>query len=254
MAKRHTFWRELSVDAGGMWVGHARRPGTGGVRVTTGAPIDLRFPGQWFQTEAGLHQNWLRDYDPTTGRYMQADPLELVDGASVYGYARQSPMRNVDPNGLDSAPNFKDQWNLFGWNDGDTNRNFTDHFNTRFPNSVAGALRLLDERIRKAICLNRLLPKLPGIVDDRDIDILPNMNRFGDVPQGWWERKFQLGKFEFRTDDIDVDWTTCPECYSYRTETYVSENAGQDYMLGLFRERRMRYAEWPMSGSGCCDF
>jgi RHS repeat-associated protein len=53
----------------------------GGVRVTTGAPIDLRFPGQWFQTEAGLHQNWMRDYDPTTGRYMQADPLGLVDGA-----------------------------------------------------------------------------------------------------------------------------------------------------------------------------
>jgi uncharacterized protein RhaS with RHS repeats len=42
----------------------------GGVRVSTGTPIDLRFPGQWFQAEAGLHQNWMRDYDPTTGRYM----------------------------------------------------------------------------------------------------------------------------------------------------------------------------------------
>ena len=61
----------------------------GGVHVTTGAPIDLRFPGQWFQAEAGLHQNWMRDYDPTTGRYLQADPLGLVDGASVYGYARR---------------------------------------------------------------------------------------------------------------------------------------------------------------------
>ncbi len=32
----------------------------GGVRVTQGAPIALRFPGQWFQAESGLHQNWMR--------------------------------------------------------------------------------------------------------------------------------------------------------------------------------------------------
>jgi len=71
----------------------------GGVHVTSGAPIDLRFPGQWFQAESGLHQNWMRDYDPTTGRYVEADPLGLVDGASVYGYVRQNPGRYVDPRG-----------------------------------------------------------------------------------------------------------------------------------------------------------
>ncbi|WP_425431828.1 RHS repeat-associated core domain-containing protein [Jannaschia pohangensis] len=76
-------------------------------------PLDLRFlfgglrstgPSsdrldKWFQSESGLHQNWMRDYDPTTGRYMQADPLGLVDGASVYGYALQSPFKWVDPTG-----------------------------------------------------------------------------------------------------------------------------------------------------------
>jgi uncharacterized protein RhaS with RHS repeats len=41
----------------------------------------------------------MRDYDPTTGRYLQADPLGLVDGASVYGYARQNPGRWVDVDG-----------------------------------------------------------------------------------------------------------------------------------------------------------
>jgi hypothetical protein len=44
----------------------------------------------------------MRDYDPTTGRYMQADPLGLVNGASVYGYARQSPGRYVDPRGAET--------------------------------------------------------------------------------------------------------------------------------------------------------
>ena len=71
----------------------------GGVHVTTGAPIEARFPGQWFQMESGLHQNWMRDYDPTTGRYIEPDPLGLVDGASVYGYARGNPGRWVDPRG-----------------------------------------------------------------------------------------------------------------------------------------------------------
>ena len=77
----------------------------GGVVASTGTPINLRFPGQWFQPSPVLHQNWMRDYDPTTGRYLQADPLGLVDGSSsVYGYAGQSPLRNVDPNGLTISP------------------------------------------------------------------------------------------------------------------------------------------------------
>ena len=41
----------------------------------------------------------MRDYDPTTGRYLQADPLGLEDGPSVYGYALQNPGRYVDPRG-----------------------------------------------------------------------------------------------------------------------------------------------------------
>jgi RHS repeat-associated protein len=75
----------------------------GGVQTATGG-LDLRFPGQWFQSESGLHQNWMRDYDPTTGRYIQADPLGLVDGASVYGYALQNPGRYVDPRGERGVP------------------------------------------------------------------------------------------------------------------------------------------------------
>jgi RHS repeat-associated protein len=76
----------------------------GGVYVSTGSLPTARFPGQWFQSESGLHQNWMRDYDPTTGRYLQADPLGLVDGASVYGYVRQSTLRYFDPRGEEIAP------------------------------------------------------------------------------------------------------------------------------------------------------
>ena len=89
----------FATNAAGVQVWTASYLPFGGVRTSTGTPITLRFPGQWFQSESGLHQNWMRDYDPTTGRYIQADPLGLVDGASVYGYARQSPGRYTDPTG-----------------------------------------------------------------------------------------------------------------------------------------------------------
>ena len=68
-------------------------------RVVSGLGSDPRFSGQWFAVENGLHQNWMRDYDATLGRYIQADPLGLVDGASVYGYALQNPARWSDPRG-----------------------------------------------------------------------------------------------------------------------------------------------------------
>ncbi|MGR3514275.1 MAG: RHS repeat-associated core domain-containing protein [Paracoccaceae bacterium] len=71
----------------------------GGIKASSRPNFDLGSLGQWFQSESGLHQNWMRDYDPTTGRYLQGDPLGLVDGASVYGYALQNPVRYVDPRG-----------------------------------------------------------------------------------------------------------------------------------------------------------
>lgn len=95
----------FATDMSGAKVWEASYLPFGGVYVSSGANSDLRFPGQWFQSEAGLHQNWMRDYDPTTGRYMQADPLGLVDGASVYGYVLQNPGRYIDPRGEQSIPN-----------------------------------------------------------------------------------------------------------------------------------------------------
>ncbi len=94
----------FATDDAGVKVWEATYLPFGGVHTSSGLNSDLRFPGQWFQSETGLHQNWMRDYDPTTGRYMQADPLGLVDGASIYGYALQNPGRYVDPTGLWGTP------------------------------------------------------------------------------------------------------------------------------------------------------
>lgn len=71
--------------------------------ITGSASLDARFPGQWFQLETGLHHNWHRTYDPTTGRYLQPDPLGNVDGPSVYAYANSSPQMLTDREGLISS-------------------------------------------------------------------------------------------------------------------------------------------------------
>jgi RHS repeat-associated protein len=64
-------------------------------------PYNLRFPGQHYDAETGLSQNWNRDYDPVVGRYIESDPIGLRGGSlSTYGYALESPLGYFDPNGL----------------------------------------------------------------------------------------------------------------------------------------------------------
>ena len=63
--------------------------------------FNLRFPGQWFDKETALFHNGFRDYNPSTGRYMQSDPLGLEAGFNTYAYVGSNPYRAVDPYGLD---------------------------------------------------------------------------------------------------------------------------------------------------------
>ena len=62
---------------------------------------NLRFPGQYYDSETGLHYNWFRYYDPETGRYVGADPIGLRGGINIFSYVGNNPIRGVDPFGLD---------------------------------------------------------------------------------------------------------------------------------------------------------
>jgi len=128
----HLATPRVGTDANGAvvwrWEGEAfgatladEDPDGDGVTTT----VNLRFPGQYYDAETGLHYNWHRYYDPSLGRYITADPIGLLRDYSdpqlqiaiekgvleetglageelnhLYGYAGQNPLYWFDPYGL----------------------------------------------------------------------------------------------------------------------------------------------------------
>ncbi|WP_223262524.1 RHS repeat domain-containing protein, partial [Variovorax beijingensis] len=59
----------------------------------------IRFQGQYFDDETGLHYNRYRYYDPVSGRFVSKDPIGLEGGVNVHQYA-PNPIEWADPLGL----------------------------------------------------------------------------------------------------------------------------------------------------------
>jgi len=62
--------------------------------------IDLRMPGQLWDSHSKLSYNYFRDYAPEIGQYIQSDPIGLRGGLNTYTYASGNPLRDIDPKGL----------------------------------------------------------------------------------------------------------------------------------------------------------
>ncbi len=71
-----------------------------------------RFTGQYLDDDTGLYYFGARYYDPGLGRFVTADPLYIREPekcltspleCSLYNYARNNPVKYIDPNGTDSV-------------------------------------------------------------------------------------------------------------------------------------------------------
>ncbi|ENV35528.1 Rhs family protein [Acinetobacter gerneri DSM 14967 = CIP 107464 = MTCC 9824] len=60
---------------------------------------NIRFQGQYYDQETGLHYNRYRYYSPYVGRFISKDPIGLLGGNNVYNYV-SNPTSLVDPLGL----------------------------------------------------------------------------------------------------------------------------------------------------------
>ncbi len=52
-----------------------------------------------FDRETNLNYNYFRDYDPSTGRYVQSDPIGLAGGIHSFAYTN-NPLSVINPLGL----------------------------------------------------------------------------------------------------------------------------------------------------------
>ncbi len=83
----------LATDASGQiaWQWQSDAFGRGEALSQGSTQVNLRFPGQYYDAESGLHYNYFRDYDPETGRYVESDPIGLSGGVNTYGYVQGAP-------------------------------------------------------------------------------------------------------------------------------------------------------------------
>ncbi|MFJ9832427.1 putative T7SS-secreted protein [Streptomyces sp. NPDC101169] len=95
------------VDEHGDIAWHTRSTlwGTTAWAANSTAYTPLRFPGQYYDPETGLHYNYFRHYDPETARYLTADPLGLMPAPNPASYVH-NPHTHSDSLGL--APDYPD--------------------------------------------------------------------------------------------------------------------------------------------------
>ena len=80
---------------------------------------NLRFPGQYYDAETGLHYNGNRYYDPRVGRYMSVDPIGFVGGDNnLYAYANSNPLNQFDHLGMASFRDIQAHELFYTWHMG----------------------------------------------------------------------------------------------------------------------------------------
>nr|WP_248782930.1 RHS repeat-associated core domain-containing protein [Streptomyces exfoliatus] len=89
----------VSADGSLAWRARSTAWGATQWNKNSTAYTPLRYPGQYFDPETGLHYNFNRYYDPEAGRYLSPDPLGIAPSINPYAYVA-NPFILADPLGL----------------------------------------------------------------------------------------------------------------------------------------------------------
>ncbi|HHN8391435.1 TPA: RHS repeat-associated core domain-containing protein [Morganella morganii] len=128
---------------------------------------NLRFQGQYFDRETGLHYNTFRYYAPDTGRFTQQDPIGLAGGLNLYQYA-PNPVGWVDP---------------WGWCAVKLSNNMTKDGTVRPENTAAH--HIVGDTSKRAQPARDILKKHGIDVDDAKNGVfLPNRNNVDEALSG----------------------------------------------------------------------
>ncbi len=85
-----------------VWSADYKPFGEATITSLNGFTNNLRFPGQYYDSETDLHYNYYRDYNPATGRYVESDPIGILDGTNhLYSYVGNNPLNVLDLLGLE---------------------------------------------------------------------------------------------------------------------------------------------------------
>jgi RHS repeat-associated protein len=71
--------------------------------IVSDVECELRFQGQWYDGESGLHYNGSRYYSPQLAGFLSMDPVTFASGLNAYAYV-PDPLRWIDPHGLVVEP------------------------------------------------------------------------------------------------------------------------------------------------------
>ena len=116
----------------------------------------IRFQGQYFDEETGLHYNRFRYYDPDVGMFTTRDPIGLMGGDNVFAYA-PNPTGWIDPLGL---------MEIYSHRSNNKNEGYVQNYEFRFkPPADKATEKVAGQVAKKVPVLKRLNQLVGGIVD-----------------------------------------------------------------------------------------
>lgn len=194
-------------------------------------------------------------------------PINLYDRVGL----QAGPIGPTDPRfnpGLPGTgggipgPGAFDQLNPGGIRGNTGSENYTEYFNTRFPNTVSRAISAIrasiDSRVKAQLCC-----KKGNTIDPSGIAFgaTPSkIARWGDKPESFYERNVGIGSFSFYVENVEVDWPDGSGCcgYEWKALVYIEEQTGVgpgeplDFLEPIAGKRYVRMAAWEIEWSGDC--